>query len=146
MKQDTTSGKTSSPIRIVLVEDEPLILRMYQQKLEQDGYLVYTASNGEDGFDLVEEHFPDLVLCDIMMPGTSGLQLLGYRSASEDERIRNIPIIMLTNLASDELVQTALKLGADDYVVKSQTNPKEVLDKVREILADKLAPGLREAA
>lgn len=122
-------------IKIVLVEDEALLLRMYEKKLQDDGYEVFTATNGEEGFKLIVDNMPAVVLCDIMMPGTNGLQLLEMKSTSLDENVKQIPVIMLTNLSGDEYSNKAMELGAISYIVKNNVQPGEVVAKVKEILA-----------
>ncbi|TSC62578.1 MAG: response regulator receiver [Parcubacteria group bacterium Gr01-1014_48] len=120
--------------KLLLVEDDPLMVRMYQRKLINDGYDVEVAVNGEDGLVKIRSFSPDLVLLDIMMPKVNGLQVL--ERVKSDPTISKIPIIILTNLGgSQEDIERGLELGAVAYLVKSAYRPDEVVAKVKEVLA-----------
>jgi len=120
--------------KILLVEDDPLMIRMYQRKLASDGYEVGMAVNGEDGLVKLRSFRPDLVLLDIMMPKLNGLQVLERMKA--DPTISSIPVIILTNLGgSQEDIERGLELGAVAYLVKSAYRPDEVVARVKEVLA-----------
>lgn len=119
--------------KILLVDDDPLLLRMYQTKLEKDGHTVETGTNGEEAIALAESIKPDLILCDIMMPKMNGLDALKQLKANPVTK--PIPVVMLSNISgSDQDTTTALELGAITYLVKSSYTPKEVVQKVKEIL------------
>src|SRR3989344_6028291 len=97
--------------KILLTEDDPLMVRMYQRKLVNDGYEVDIASNGEEGLVKIRSFRPDLVLLDIMMPKLNGLQVLERMKA--DPTISKIPVVILTNLGgSEEDIERGLGLGA----------------------------------
>lgn len=120
--------------KILLVDDDALLVRMYQKKLENDGYIVATADDGETAIQRVQELKPDLILLDIMMPKVNGLQLLAI--LKEDKETSNIPVILLTNVGgSEEDVNRGLELGAVAYLVKAGNRPSAVVAKVKEILA-----------
>ena len=119
--------------KILLVEDDPLMVRMYQRKLLNDNYEVNVAVNGEEGLVKIRSFQPDLVLLDIMMPKLNGLQVLERLKA--DSTISHIPVIILTNLGgSQEDIERGLELGAVAYLVKSAYRPDEVIAKVKEVL------------
>lgn len=120
--------------KILLVDDDALLVRMYQKKLENDGYEVTTASDGEVAFAKVEEFKPDLILLDIMMPKINGLQVLA--KLKEDKATANIPVILLTNVGgSEDDANRGLELGAVAYLVKATNRPKAIIEKVKEILS-----------
>lgn len=120
--------------KVLLVEDDPLMVRMYQRKLTNDGYEVDVAVNGEEGLVKIRSFRPDLVLLDIMMPKLDGLQVLERVKA--DPTIAAIPVVVLTNLGgSQEDIERGLELGAVAYLVKSAYRPDEVVTKVKEVLA-----------
>jgi len=98
---------------IMVVDDEQSIRRLLNRTLELEGYGVILADNGRAALDLLEEHRPDLVILDIMMPGLDGFQALDLiRQRS------NVPVIMLTAKREVNTVRDTLTLGADDYVRK----------------------------
>lgn len=120
--------------RILLIEDDPLMIRMYQRKLLNDGYEVETAVNGEEGLVKIRSFRPDMILLDIMMPKLNGLQVLERVKA--DPTIAKIPIILLTNVGgTQEDIEKGLELGAVAYLVKSYYRPDEVVAKIKEVLA-----------
>lgn len=119
--------------KILLVDDDPLLVRMYQKKLENDGYEVATADDGDLALKKVDEFNPDLILLDIMMPKVNGYEVL--KKLKANTQTKNIPVIMLTNVgASDEDVEKGMELGAVAYLVKAGNRPVAVVEKVKEIL------------
>jgi CheY-like chemotaxis protein len=118
---------------LLIVEDDPLMSRMYQKIFKFEGYDVITAADGEDGLLQVKNTKPNLVLLDIMMPKMNGLQVL--EKLKSDPATKSIPVIILTNLAGQQDADKALSLGAVKYIIKSEYEPKEVANMVKEILA-----------
>lgn len=124
---------------VLVVDDEPGILRLLKQELSVQGFRVIGASSGEEALRLAEEHRPDIVLLDILMPDISGLEVMrGLRQRS------NAPVILVTARDTDMDKIRGLELGADDYIVKP-FNPEEVAARVRAVLrrASGLPPGGR---
>jgi len=121
--------------KILLVDDDALLVRMYQKKLENDGYEVATAADGDVALTIVGEFKPDLILLDIMMPKVNGLQVL--TKLKENKETSNIPVILLTNIGSSNEgdVNRGLELGAVAYLIKAGNRPVVVVEKVKEILA-----------
>ncbi len=118
--------------KVLLIEDEPLLTRMYSKKLESDGYKCFTAENGVEGIKLAKEKKPNIILCDIMMPVKDGITTL--QELKEDDETKDIPVIMLTNLSDDKYTEQALSMGARNYLVKNQLVPADIVKKVKEIL------------
>jgi CheY-like chemotaxis protein len=118
---------------LLIVEDDPLMSRMYQKIFTFEKYEVATAANGEEGLDKVRELKPTVVLLDVMMPKMNGLQVL--EKIKSDPDIKHIPVIMLTNLAGEKDAESALMKGAVKYIVKSEHDPKQIVDMVKEIIA-----------
>lgn len=121
----TTNGssKSGSPddVRVLFVEDDPMVAEMYRLKLELDGYQVTMAKDGEDGLELASKLEPDIIFLDIRLPKVGGLEVLEQlRSATAT---RNTPVVILSNYGERELVERGLKLGALEYLIKSQTTP-----------------------
>jgi len=115
--------------KILIVEDDSFVMDIYQTKLGQSGYDVEGAENGLDALKKMEKGGFDLVLLDIIMPYMDGLEVL--KKIKEDEKNKNLPIILLTNLSQKEEVDRGLELGANDYLIKSHFTPSEVLEKVK---------------
>lgn len=118
--------------KIMVVEDDPFVMDIYCTKLNQDGYEILRAENGAEAVKKLEEETPDLVLLDIIMPYVDGLQVL--RKIKADEKLKNIPVILLTNLSQKEDINEGLGLGADDYLIKSHFTPSEVLEKIKKYI------------
>lgn len=121
------------PTKIIIVEDDDLISRLYEKAFSFEDYDVTVAHNGKDGLAKIQQENPTIVLLDIMMPEMNGLEVLDQLKSNEDTK--NIPVIVLTNLAGEQDSETALSKGAVKYIVKSEHDPKEIVDMVKEVLA-----------
>ncbi len=117
---------------IVIIEDEPAILRLYETKLIHEGFEVSTATNGSDGLRCIKADKPDLILLDIRMPGMNGDEMLAKLRSTEWGA--DIRVIILTNLSRDEAPSALRFLSVDRYVVKAHHTPSQVADIVREVL------------
>lgn len=118
---------------ILIIEDDPLILRMYEQAFIFKKHTTFTADNGQDGLRIAGEKLPDVILLDIMMPVMNGLQVL--KKLKLDLRTKKIPVIMLTNLGREKDIEKALSLGAIKYITKIDHTPHEVIKAVEQIIA-----------
>jgi DNA-binding response OmpR family regulator len=119
--------------KILIIEDDALLSRMYQIMFRTNKYDVTVANNGEEGLELARETRPTLILLDIMMPKLNGLQVL--ERLKSDSELKDTPVVVLTNLAGNNDVQTALELGAVRYIIKSENRPKQVEEIVRGIIS-----------
>lgn len=119
--------------RILVVDDDRETVRLLRAYLENAGYQVLTAYDGEQALHFLRRERPNLVLLDIMMPERDGLSLT--RLMQNDSALKSIPIIMLTARVEDEDIVLGLEMGAADYVTKP-FNPREVLARVRARLRD----------
>ncbi len=117
--------------RILVVDDDREIVRLVRSYLEQGGYEVLIAYDGETALHILRRERPDLVLLDLMLPGRDGLDLT--RAVRGDRGLAAMPIIMLTARVEDQDKIVGLELGADDYVTKP-FNPGEVVARVRALL------------
>jgi len=132
--------------RILIVEDDPLMLRMYQKIFTLEKNDVEIATNGEEALEKVRASAekPSLILLDIMMPKMNGLETLDKLKANPDTQ--HIPVIMLTNLAGQQDAEEALLKGAIKYIIKSEYEPKQVVDMVKEVLAGYTRDAVPQAA
>ncbi|OGG01764.1 hypothetical protein A2Z33_00290 [Candidatus Gottesmanbacteria bacterium RBG_16_52_11] len=120
-------------VTVLIVEDDPLMARMYQKIFTFEKYAVEMAANGLEGLEKARTVKPTIILLDIMMPKMNGLEVLD--KLKKDPDLKSIPVIMLTNLAGEKDAETALLKGAVKYIVKSQYEPKEVVKMIKEIIA-----------
>ncbi len=117
--------------RVLVVEDEADILEVIQYNLAREGYKVLTSRDGDDGLAKIRKESPDLVLLDLMLPGTEGLEVC--RRLKQDPVTRSIPIIIVTAKGEESDVVLGLGVGADDYVTKP-FSPKELVARVKAVL------------
>lgn len=117
----------------VLIAEDDLTLRdMYQARLEAGGFRVLLAANGEEALKILEKEKPDVALLDIMMPKINGLDVL--EKMKKNPATKDIPAIILTVLIQDQTRVKGLMSGADDYLIKSETMPGEVIAKVEKMI------------
>ena len=114
---------------VLIVEDDPVILRLLEVNFELEGFSVLLAHDGAEGIEVARTHKPDVIVSDIMMPHTSGLELV--LSLKADPGTKGIPIILLSAKAQTSDLKTGMDAGADDYVTK----PFEPLDLVERVNA-----------
>jgi CheY-like chemotaxis protein len=118
---EALSEAPDEEVRVLFIEDDPAVAEMYKLKLELDGYTVTVANDGEEGLQMANQSPPDIIFLDTRLPKMDGFAVLErLRSA---ERTRDIPVIILSNYGERELVDRGLKLGALEYLIKSQTTP-----------------------
>lgn len=118
--------------KVLLVEDDEMLHGMYTQKFKNQGYEVVSAYNGADGIKLAETEHPDVILLDVIMPKMDGFVAL--KKIRKGDTTAKIPVILLTNLGQEEDVRKGRELGADDYFIKANHTPQEVVDKVKALL------------
>ena len=132
MAEDKTTKQHKG--NILIVDDDPLIIRMYQKKLSTDGYTVATAFNGEEAMIEVLKQKPDLILLDVMMPKMNGVDTL--KALKEKPETKDIPVIFLTNLGdSQEDIVKAKELGALDYLVKAEIDLASLSERVEKAIS-----------
>ncbi len=117
--------------RILVADDDPQIVRLVQSYLQKDGFVVYTASDGEMALHVLRAERPDLAVLDVMMPKRDGFVLVALMRA--DAQLAATPVLLLTARVEDNDRLQGLNLGADDYLTKP-FNPPEVVARVRAIL------------
>jgi len=124
-------------LKTVVVEDDSDLRFLYKHKLEQDGFEVVTAADGEEGLLIIQKYRPDIILLDLLMPRMGGAEMLAHlRSTEWGSEIR---VVVLTNISKDEAPPALRLLNVDRYVVKAHHTPAQVVGIVQEVL------GLRAA-
>ena len=116
---------------MLVVDDDPVILRLLEVNFEMEGFTVLTAGDGEEGVESARANRPDLVVSDVMMPRVSGLELV--ERLKGDPATRGIPVILLSAKAQVDDIRAGLAAGADDYVTKP-FEPLELVDRVNKLL------------
>lgn len=116
---------------ILIVEDEPLVSRMYEKKIESSGGVAITAFDGEEALEKLERKKVDLILLDIKMPKMNGYEML--RKVKENPKTKDIPVIVLTSLdPHPEYIDKTIKV--EGYLSKSDVLPEEIIEKIAECL------------
>ena len=115
--------------KIVLVEDDKILAKVIYEELKDVDFDVMQAFDGEEGLKLIRSKKPDLVLLDIILPKKNGFEVLEELKKSPDTQ--DIPVIILTMIGKDEDIKKGLRLGANDYIVKSQHAIAEIIEKIK---------------
>jgi len=114
--------------KILIIEDDQFIRRICKNGLERSGFDVVTATEGEEGIEKAREQSPDLILSDLIMPHKNGFEML--EQIKKDEQLKDIPIIILSNLGQESDIQKIKKMGVVDYLIKSDFKIKEVVERI----------------
>lgn len=118
-------------MKILVIEDEQILAKVFQEKFEKARYEVKIASDGQSGIDLAKSFKPDVIILDLVLPKKNGFDVLEELKADED--FKPTPIIVVSNLGEDEDIKRALSLGAVDCFVKAQHPINEIVDKVKAV-------------
>lgn len=119
--------------RILIVEDDQFMREFYQELFMGEGFLVDVASDGEVALRKIQEEIYDLILLDVMLPKKDGLQILRDLKIHPPQ-LGICPIVVLTNLGQDAVINECFELGVQGYLIKSALNPDQVLEEVRSYL------------
>jgi len=123
--------------KILFVDDDNFLRKVYEAELKEKNFDVVLAVDGEEGLEKAQLEDPDLIILDMIMPKKSGFEVL--TELQRNQKTRNIPVIILSNLGQREEVEKGMKLGADDYLVKAHFTPAEIVDKIKNLLRQKKA-------
>lgn len=124
-----TKGKN----KILVVEDETFLVKIYSVKLKKEGFDVEIAMDGEAALDAAAKFKPHLILLDLILPKLNGFETL--EALRKNDATKKTPVIVLSNLGQDEDITRAESLGADDYLVKANFSIQDVVAKIRDVLA-----------
>lgn len=128
----TESGqpqKSSSNPRVLLIEDDTLLVNMYRAKFENEGYEMLDAGDGEEGLQLALSEDVDIIILDLMLPKLSGTDLLA--KLRKDPKGKNIPVVVLTNLTQEGEAKETLALGVKEYLIKANLTPSQLVEKIK---------------
>lgn len=116
--------------KILLVEDDEVLSGMYKMKFQQEGYNISVADNGEKGLEKIRQEKPDLVLLDLILPQKDGYQVLD--EIKQDDDIKHIKVFILSNLGQNAEIKQGKEKGADDYFIKANLTPAQLVEQVKE--------------
>lgn len=119
-------------VQVLLVEDDVFLASIYQKKFEMEGFKITAVDNGDKVLPEAKKKKPDIILLDILLPKRDGFSVLALLKT--DNELKDIPVIMLTNLGQKDDVDKALAAGAVDYLIKAHFKPSEIVEKVKKIL------------
>lgn len=118
-------------MRILIIEDDTFFQNFYQTKLEEKGFQIYIASNGNEGLSKIYSLKPDLIILDLIMPEKDGFEVLQVLSQNTD--FKKIPVLVFSTLGQESDVQKAKQLGASDYVNKSFLDLDKLISKIHSV-------------
>lgn len=118
--------------KVLLIEDEEALIEVLNKKLTAEGYVVTIARDGQEGLEKMRTSRPDLILLDIVMPRMDGFEVL--ENMRKEEAIADLPVIIISNSGQPVELSRAKELGAEDWLIKTEFDPQEVLDKVNKFL------------
>jgi CheY-like chemotaxis protein len=124
--------------KVLIIDDDELMQTLYQRVFSLEGFEVAIAISGAAGLEKAVSFQPDIILLDMMMPVVNGLEVLGKLKA--DPAVKQIPVIVCSNYSEQSMLNRAIALGASHYLVKSDSDPDEVLRIVRGVLAGNSTP------
>lgn len=117
---------------ILLIEDEQVLIDVLEKRLTKEGYEVKIAKDGERGLELIKSNNPDLVLLDIVMPKMDGFEVLEELSKEPD--LSKAPVIIISNSGEPVELEKVKELGVEDWIIKTEFNPQDVVNKVEKQL------------
>ena len=115
--------------KVLIIEDEEVMINLLERKLSQEGYKVETARDGEEGLGKMKKEKPDLILLDIIMPRKGGFEVM--EEMQKDKELKDIPVIVISNSGQPVELDKAKELGAQDWLIKTEFDPQEVIEKVK---------------
>ena len=124
--------------KLLLIEDDVTLVKMYERKFKSDGYEVEIAYDGEEGFKKASEVKPDLIVLVIMLPKMDGMQV--FKKLRSQPQTFKTPVLLLTNFDQEDAVFECFKLGAVDYLIKSDVTPQQVVERIENLLKGKEGP------
>jgi len=114
--------------KILIIEDEEIMINLLQRKLTAEGYEALVARDGQEGILAMQEVKPDIILLDIIMPKMGGFEVM--EEMNKNKELKKIPVIVISNSGQPVELDRAQKLGAKDWLIKTEFDPQEVIDKV----------------
>src|SRR4030042_4781084 len=135
MTNENSTSQKNYTGHILVVEDDAFMSGLLNRKLTQENFRISAVSNTQEAKSVLEKENISLILLDVVLPGADGISFL--KEIKQNAKFKNIPVIITSNLGQEEEVERGLKEGAVDYLVKANTTPSEIANKVKETLTKK---------
>ena len=132
MDQEQTSAPTTDQKTILIVEDDTFMGSLLERKFQQKNYQIFRAGSVNEAREVLKSNAINLILLDIILPGTDGITFL--KEIKADPNFQSIPVIITSNLGQKDEIERGLQAGAKDYVVKAHATPGEIVEKVQGIV------------
>jgi DNA-binding response OmpR family regulator len=117
--------------KILLIEDDPFLIDIYRTKFQEEGFSVSIVKDGKDVLNKIKEDIPDVIILDIVLPGSDGFDIL--RDLKSEENLKKIKVVILSNLGRKSEIERGLSLGADKYLIKAHYTPGDVVKEVKQL-------------
>lgn len=118
-------------VTVLIVEDDTYLSDLISRKLKGEGFKTFSVIDGEGGLEILKEEEVDIILLDLLLPGMHGFEFLGL--IKDNPKVKDIPVIILSNLGQKEDIERGLALGASDYLVKAGVTLDEIVEKINSI-------------
>jgi len=118
--------------KILLIEDEDIIVNFLERKLKKSGFEVETAKDGKEGLLKIKQANPDIILLDLVLPQINGFEIL--EKIKEDENLKDTPVIVISNSGRSSEISRAKELGAKDWIIKTEFDPQIIINKIIKII------------
>lgn len=125
----------NNKIKVLLIEDDPTLIEMYQLKFKESGFDFKVCNRGAEGLAASKKDKPDVILLDVILPEMDGFAIL--TELKKDAKTKSVPVLLLTNLGQESDIKKGKQLGAVDYLVKANFTPAEVVDKIKKLINKK---------
>ena len=133
MNEDAHTKEVSPDVKkILFVEDDEFLRTLLLERLKKENLKILVATNGNDAVDRAKNELPSLILLDLILAGKDGFQVL--KELKKDGATSSIPVIILSNVGQKEDIEKGLALGAEDYLIKAEFTPAEIVEKIQKVL------------
>ncbi len=119
-------------MKVLVAEDDKFLLNAYKVKLTKVGYELKTATDGDEVFEVLKDFIPDVIILDLIMPKKDGFHVL--QQMQDNDKFKHIPVIVASNLGQKEDIDHAMKLGAKDYIIKSDFSLSALVNKINSLV------------
>lgn len=116
-------------ISVLVVEDDRFISNAFKTKFESAGFTCKSAFNGEEALEILQDFVPSIIILDLVMPVKNGFEVL--RAVRQDARLKEVPVIVATNLGEEQYIVKAKEMGANDYILKSELSLSDLVNKIK---------------